>query len=245
MITLSERQLQFFNEVLGPESPDCERLQIYRNTIFSNYQQALALTYPGIWNLLGEDCANQVALAYCSSRERLPQSGCLDDWGKDFPRFLGEIEALHHLPYLQSYAEYEWLKQEVLQAPAAPIFHPNELIALNPEEQENSAWAFLPYVRLFQSPYPIHQIENFLENPNAESLNLSAEPSFAMITRTPTETITLWVTNTVGQFISAMHEGKTIGTAHETTLAIDPHHDLSETLRLLFSYPLLMSKIAE
>ena len=40
------------------------RLRVHQDTIFENFVAALEITYPGIWRLIGSDCARGVALAY-------------------------------------------------------------------------------------------------------------------------------------------------------------------------------------
>ncbi|HFE6167594.1 TPA: DNA-binding domain-containing protein, partial [Legionella pneumophila] len=42
-----------------------ERLDVYRQTIFENMINALRITYPGVWKLIGNECANSVAYTYC------------------------------------------------------------------------------------------------------------------------------------------------------------------------------------
>jgi hypothetical protein len=74
-----------------------ERLAIYKHTIFETLRNALAITYPGIWALLGEECSSNIANAFCSLNENLPSSGCLDDWGDQFPDFINQQSVLSNL----------------------------------------------------------------------------------------------------------------------------------------------------
>lgn len=93
-----------------------ERLDIYRQTIFENIRNSLAITFPGIWKLLGEECANSAAYAFSKHQHNLPISGCLDDFGENFPKFLGVQKELQALPYLKDYAYFEWLKHQSYMA---------------------------------------------------------------------------------------------------------------------------------
>lgn len=149
-------QLQFAQTLFDNKSPldfvasenSRERLAIYRNTIYANLKRTLKIIYPGIWSLIGDNCADQLAMMYCSDQANCPNSGCLDDWGKDFPDFIKTVEALQTLPYLSDYAEYEWNKQ---------------LAYLGvPTDQEI----------LLHSKYPLQKIEYLIENPDSANVDL-------------------------------------------------------------------------
>lgn len=67
------------------------RFNIYRQTIFLNLQQSLSLTFPGIWKLLGQDCANTIAYAFYDGQRQLHITGCLVDYSFSFPSFLQSV----------------------------------------------------------------------------------------------------------------------------------------------------------
>ena len=100
MLNLKQLQNKFIDHVISRETNEIAlyikhstisqdaRLQIYRQTIFENLYSALKITYPGIWKLIGEECARAVCYSFNKNKENLPLNGYIDDWGSKFPKFL-------------------------------------------------------------------------------------------------------------------------------------------------------------
>ena len=140
-------------------SDPVKKFNIYRNSIFETLRNSLEMTYPGIWALLGQSCANSVASAFYSQAENLPTSACLDDWGSHFPNFIASIPELHHLPYLKDYASYEWLLHLSYYAYDGTLF-------------------------LYTSEFPIAKIQKIIENPQADEIVLDSKSTcYAIISR--------------------------------------------------------------
>lgn len=169
-----------------------ERIAIYRNTVVQNLTQALAITYPGIWKLLGEDCANQVARFYIKKTENLPRTGCLDDWGDGFIAHLSTQPQLGELLYLTDYACYEWLKHLSFCAPDIPSLAPDAIAALI-TCTEDPQFEFHPSVYLIASDYRLDQIEAVLQEPQSKIYALENTGCYGIIMRTDSEINTLWV----------------------------------------------------
>jgi hypothetical protein len=129
----------------------------------------LSVIYPGIWQLLGKECANNAALMFCHTLSNLPTSGCLDRWGKKFPKFLRSVEAFANLPYLADYAWFEYLYHQAYCGYGKSCY-------------------------FFESIFPIDQIQALLSNPDSKPLDLQREPSHAIITRSQNKVLTLWIT---------------------------------------------------
>ena len=73
-----------------------QRLAIYRNTFVGSLTKALCLTYPAVDRLVGS--AFFAAAAQAFMHERPPRSAWLDDYGADFPEFLGSFAPAASLP---------------------------------------------------------------------------------------------------------------------------------------------------
>lgn len=178
MPTLKETQTQFLHTVFNREnsiqaqisSANSEiRLQIYRNTIFNGLCHALSVIYPGVWKLLGGECADNAALMFCHNLNNLPTDGCLDRWGKKFAKFLGSVHAFAALPYLEDYAWYEFLWHQAYCGYGKSVYY-------------------------FKSKFPINEIQELLDNPNSSTLDLTEKPSYAIIMRPEQKVLTLWIT---------------------------------------------------
>lgn len=80
---LEQLQNSFRTSVLQPDSQDlslfssafsAERLSIYRRSVYDNLKDSLGVVYPGLWKLLGDDCANSIAYALIRSLKHLYDS---------------------------------------------------------------------------------------------------------------------------------------------------------------------------
>lgn len=177
MLALSTLQQAFLNEVFRKPSEFTnliasedakDRLQVHRDTIFKGLCHALSVIYPGIWQLLGSECANNAALMFCHTLSNLPTSGCLDHWGKKFPKFLASVSAFASLPYLPDYAWFEYLSHQVYCGYGKSVY-------------------------FFESIFPIDQIQDLLASPNPQPLDLQRKPSYAILTRSENKVLTLWM----------------------------------------------------
>src|SRR5262245_42074197 len=66
-----------------------DRLEIYRNTIFSGLTRALRLAFPAVERLVGDEFFAGASDAFI--REHLPRAAHLDLYGGEFPDFLSRF----------------------------------------------------------------------------------------------------------------------------------------------------------
>ena len=92
--------------LIGGEVPTADRLRIHRNTMLGALINALALTYPAIQRLVGEDFFAQVAREFILADP--PRAALLTGYGAGFPDFLASYRLLDGLPYLPDVARLEW-----------------------------------------------------------------------------------------------------------------------------------------
>jgi Putative DNA-binding domain len=106
---------------IGEDDEAPWRLAVYRDTARTTLGNALALTYPAVLRLVGADFFAGAAQAYIDAQ--LPQGGCLNDYGSDFPATLAPFVARHApaapLDYLADVARFEWAVNRALHAPDA------------------------------------------------------------------------------------------------------------------------------
>ena len=248
MATLEYTQQCFLQAIFNPKIASVdfiasnypmERLKVYRATIFENLRNSLALTFPGIWTLLGHDCANSVAYAFANNPENMPKTGCLDDWGNAFPDFLASQLELQHLPYLKDYAQYEWLKHLAYGAAHANTITAENLEKIPEEKIEEIRFLFLPSVFLLTAQFPIHRIQDIIEQPDAPAIDLQHEITTAIIARPKGQILTLFVSQDLGLFFKYLHDGQTLGQATAQTSIPYPDFDLSTAIHLLLKHSLI------
>lgn len=233
-----EGNLDFINS-----SYSADRFDVYRQTIFENLTNALRITFPGTWSLLGKECADTAAAAFFKGGKNRPTSGCLDDWGGDFPTFLGDIKQLADLAYLQDYASYEWIKHKVYWAQEGQAISVSELQSISEDMADKIAFIFIPAFYVYSSRFPIHQIQEIAENPGAEAITLSNRtPSYAVVARPEFQVATFWISQDLWTFISLLAQGKRLfDSAHETAQEFSDF-DLTRAIHFLFQKQLI-SKI--
>lgn len=242
MKTLEALQNDFYHAIFQNHATDLEfiasaypaqRLATYRQTIFDTLRNALALTYPGIWKLLGEECANSVAHAFCAHHTNRPSSACLDDWGSQFPDFLGQQPSLDNLPYLKDYATYEWFKHLSYCASFSPSINASDLEAVPENRIESITLSFLPSVFAIDSDFPLDKIEDIIENPNAESINLSSNKVYAIIARPDKAVLTYWINSDLWLFISSLQQQLNLADAFQKTHEQHPDFNLTQSLHFM------------
>lgn len=249
MAELLKLQQTFFDNIFVnnvPEldfiSSECakERFNIYRQTIFENMRNALQITFPGIWNLLGEECANNLAFAYCVHEKNLPKSGCLDDFGAEFPDFLLTIQQLQTVPYLRDYAYYEWLKHNAYGAREAAHFSILELQNIPEAEIDNIKLVFIPACFLFVSQFPIDAIEKIATGEGNQMVTLSEDLIFyGVITRTQSVVHTLWIDEILWRFIKHLSGGYCLSDSAKHAQDLNENFNLAGAIAFLLQSQLI------
>jgi Uncharacterized protein conserved in bacteria len=135
------------------------RLRIYRHANLAIHVDALAVTFPALRRLLGEDCFDGLATRHAAFRGN--RSGNLQDYGADFADFVVAQPETAAWPWLGEVARLEWLRQEVALAADEPPADAGSLIAALANTRDtlrlrpcvrvpSSAWAVLDLWRYAQ-----------------------------------------------------------------------------------------------
>lgn len=216
-----------------------ERLSVYRNTMYENLRNALELTFPGVWKLLGEECANSVAKAFCKKEGNLPTTGCLDDWGVQFPKFLAKQKELDAVPYIQDFAEYEWLRSKAFAAKdcTALTFADLERVAL--DQVDSLCFSFVPSLFKYFSDFPLDDIQHQVDDPSAEPLVLSDKKAYVLLARFDNQLCTYWVSESLWFFVNTLALGRSLAVAAEELTERYPDFDLTQSLLFLFQKKLV------
>ncbi len=250
MLTLEHHQQQFSQAIFNAHNANLnfiasnypsDRLAVYRATILENLRNSLALTFPGIWILLGEECADSVAYAFAQNPKLLPDSGCLDDLGAAFPEFLAQQSALNSLPYLKDYAQYEWLMHRAYGAAHTEAIRPQDLEQFSEDEIEAVRFSFIPSLFIHTSVYPLHRIQDIIEQPDAPALDLQSEMTTALIARPQNRVMTWFVTPATGLFLNELIAGANLSAALATTNEDHDDFDLSAVFQLLLQQGLILA----
>jgi len=93
---------------------DAPRLAIYRNTCRSTLTRALALNFPAVRRVVGEDFFEAAAASFISAHP--PVSAYLNDYGEPLADFLSAWPPAAGLVYLADLARLEWAVSRALHA---------------------------------------------------------------------------------------------------------------------------------
>lgn len=156
--------------------PADRRFDVYRNNVVSSLIDALAVGFPVIAKLVGDDFFRAMAGVFV--RAFPPEDPRLPLWGGRFPGFLARFEPVTHLPYLPDMARLELgLRQSYHAADATPLpiagNDPAEVLALRPR--------MAPASLILASRFPILTI--WRKNTEDASLPVPWVPETVLITR--------------------------------------------------------------
>jgi hypothetical protein len=145
---------------LGEHEETPWRLAVYRDTARSTLSQALALTYPAVRRLVGAEFFAGATQAFLSAQ--LPRSGCLNDYGAQFPELLTAF-VLKHAPaadfrYLGDVARLEWAVNRALHAPDRPALALERLASLPPSSLAGVRFEPHPSLSLLYLDHPADTI---------------------------------------------------------------------------------------
>mgnify|MGYP000297744116 FL=1 len=213
----------------GLSDPDARsagrRFDVYRNNVAVSLSEALQTGFPVIAKLLGEENMKGVAGQYL--RAHPPRSPLLMQYGQDFADFLAAQPQLAHLGYLADVARLELaLRRAYHAADAAPI-DPARLAETPPEALMRASLAFAPAVQLLRSRWPVHDIWRFNTEPGAPKPR--AEAQDVLIARPGFDPIPLLLPTGGADWIAALMQGASLGTALDAA----PGLDLTPCLSLL------------
>lgn len=103
---------------------------VYRNTIMVACVDALAASFPSVFQLVGEAWFRDAAALFV--RGRPPTEGGMASYGEGFAEFLADFEPARELPYLPGVARLDRLWSEAHLAADGPVVGATALAALAP-----------------------------------------------------------------------------------------------------------------
>lgn len=134
-----------------------ERLAIYRRNVQGNFRKVLALEFPAIRRLGGEDWFEGLALEFM--REHPSRSGDLHGIGAPFAGFLAQRLAGTRYAWFGDVAALEWAWQECLVAPdPATTLDVTALAGVGAERAARLRLLPHPALRLVESRWPVFSI---------------------------------------------------------------------------------------
>lgn len=182
------------------------RMAIYRNNVALTLKGNLALKYPAVEKLVGEDFFNFAAGKYID--KNYSTSGNLDDYGKNFPDFLSAMPELSKFPYISDVAKLEWMLNAAYFAGDKIAANLNELSDLPPEKLAEVKFLFHPSCYMIQSEYPVDKIREFaISGGDGEVVDVNSGASYILIARPELNIKIINLTESEYVFVDSLYGG--------------------------------------
>lgn len=217
-------------ESLAPDV-SADRLDIYRNTIFSGLTRALRLAYPAVERLVGTEFFDGAADIFI--RTHLPRAAYLDQYGDTFPAFLQSFAPATSLPYLADVARLEWAVNGALHAADEMPLELAQLATVAAEDQGCITFRARASIILLRTHYPTDAIWRAVLNCDDEALaglDLGTGPVFLLVERGEDGTEVIRMQEPAWRFLSALCAGDVLQSAVKAGRDIDAPSALAEHL---------------
>ena len=199
-----------------------DRLDIYRNTIFSGLIRTLRLAYPAVERLVGSKFFDGAADIFI--RAHLPRAAYLDQYGDTFPDFLRDFAPAASLPYLVDAARLEWAVNGALHAADESPLELAQLAAIPAEDHGRVCFHAHPSVRLLRVDYPVDDIWRAVLNGDDDALttlDLASGPVCLLVERNATGIEVIRLQELRWRFLAALCTGVPLSSAVEVAKDID------------------------
>ena len=212
-----------------------DRLEVHRDTILENFISSLKITYPGVWKLIGEDCARGASLAYSHDLNHLQNRENMNNFGDRFPEFLRSFESTHHIDYLSDFAILEWIRSRSYESPNENSVSIQVMQELFINSDGTGNLILNSSIYFLKSKFPLCNIQKLLDDTAMERLNLDNSISYIVVCRVQGRVETLYLSKHQWQFLYNLNNGDAINKAIECFSDEEMEMELSIMIRLLLS----------
>lgn len=201
-------------------------IKIYSNNLYKGRNGTLANIYPSIKTLVGEKFFNSCTREYV--RLTPSTSGNLEDYGEEFPVFLGEFPPAKKLAYLPDVARFEWLYHKCLLTEKDETIAAEKLQTLTPEECAKIKFIFNSSTVFFESKFPILKIWQMGNKPDPEKLDLDKERGERLlILRRDNDVNFIPLDSAEFSFLKSLKDGQLLEQAFDAASEHDKEFDLA------------------
>lgn len=228
-----------FVYLLGGHDPKA-RLAIHLRHYASSLVSALHEKFPATNWLIGGEAFSAAAAAFV--REHPPREPCIAEYADKFPAFIGRIEGLHALPYVEPFARLEWALGRVsIAVERTPLTWP-DVAKVGSEALLNARLSLQPGLRYIRADYGVDALMRLYlkdETPHSFAMPFGDTPIEARGARGTLQFRRL----DAGTFAfrSALHGGEPFADAAERGLSVDSNFDAGKALGVLVGDGLVAS----
>jgi hypothetical protein len=185
MPSLRELQQSAYRAIAGDDERssgfNAARLAVYRNNAHETFHKTLAVTYPVVRRLVGEQCFRGLARSY--AHDFPSRSGDLARYGAELPTLLEVYYRDTVFAYLADVARLEWACAEAETEADGVPFDLLELGQVPHADCERLRFALRAPVRLLSSRFPIFSIWEAHQGGEVDAVPLSRGAEHVLVTR--------------------------------------------------------------
>lgn len=226
--SLRDLQRRFAASLAGSD-PDTG---VYRNTMVTNYRNALAATYPVVRALTGPAFFHGAVDVFCSAHPST--GGDLNVYGGELADFLATYPYAQDLPFLPDVARLEWAIDETSSAPDTNGSAQDVLAALASVPGDAVCalrFTLEPSCRLVRSRFPVMRIWQVHQSDGDKRVDLGAGADHLVVRREGDVASVARIGGADFGFLAALAGGANLGSALDAALAVDGEFDLARALR--------------
>jgi hypothetical protein len=244
LLSLRELQLRFAaalfegsDAIVSPQLADVApsagaRLGVYRNNLREGFIKTLALEFPVVERLVGEEFFRHTALDFLLQYPS--QRGDLTYVGAPFAAWLRTRFGNSDFAWLPDIAELEWALQEVAIAPECRAVPTAALNDVPPHRYQDLIFEANPATRLVESRFPVVRIwQSNQPGAAVESVDLDSGGDHVLVRQRADDMEFVHLLPCHFTFARMLARRTPLGLATDALLALDPDFDLTGALRAL------------
>jgi hypothetical protein len=222
------RALAIVDNALDVTAP--QRRIIHRNNVRSGLIEALAIRYPVVKQLVGDEFF--AAMAGEFALDRPPSSPSFIFYGVDFPGFVAGFAPAASLPYLGDVARLESAWFEAYHAADAAPLARGDFAPVPPETLPRLTFVFHPSLAIVTSRFPIVAIFAAHHGQGVLAEIDMTRPEMALIVRPELDVEITPIESDFASFLTSLRNGETLGGA---VAKQSPDFNLASALRQLIA----------
>jgi len=135
-------------------------ISVYQNNLKANAERALAITYPSVKTIIGEENFRYATTQYL--HEFLKTTADWGLWGEHLADFLAQQTLIESLPYLPDIARLDWALHQSYRAKNSES-NINSFYLLEQEDSTNLRFELANGIFVISSPFPIIAIRDYFK----------------------------------------------------------------------------------
>lgn len=216
--------------LLGPDGrPSAKRFSVYRNNVVVGLTEALQANFPAVARIVGKEFFQTMAREYVLREP--PRSPILLAYGVTFPSFIDAFEPASTLPYLGDVARIETSWTAAYHAAECEPIDPTVFSSVPKEYLANLRFECHLSLQIVRSKYPALTIWRMnVHDGVPEPIDLDAGGQDCLLVRPDAAVDVRLIPDGAAEFVFALLDGETVGTAAKAGWAASINFDLAENL---------------